>query len=168
MIKFSFIHGHFVFNFQAKIEPNASNVDIKPIKTEVKNEVKEEHPKPKFTKEELVVTFSRDQLRDALLPPLEKLYNIEPEASPFRTPVDPHALGIPDYYDIIKVPMDMTTIKKKLDEGTYKEPWQFIDDVWQMFENAWTYNRKQSRVYKYCSKVKILISPFFTFEYLMC
>ena len=152
------------FNFQAKIEPNASNVDIKPIKTEVKNEVKEEHPKPKFTKEELVVTFSRDQLRDALLPPLEKLYNIEPEASPFRTPVDPHALGIPDYYDIIKVPMDMTTIKKKLDDGDYKEPWQFIDDVWQMFENAWTYNRKQSRVYKYCSKVKLISSPFFTFR----
>ena len=162
MIKFSFIHGYFVFDFQAKIEPNASNVDIKPIKTEVKNEVKEEHPKPKFTKEELVVTFSRDQLRDALLPPLEKLYNIEPEASPFRTPVDPHALGIPDYYDIIKVPMDMTTIKKKLDDGDYKEPWQFIDDVWQMFENAWTYNRKQSRVYKYCSKV--FFSLFFNFK----
>ena len=146
----------FLFNFfQAKIENNASNVDIKPpIKTEVKNEVvKEEPAKPQLTKEQLKVTFSRDELRNALLPPLDKLYNIEPEASPFRTPVDPQALGIPDYFEIIKTPMDMTTIKKKLDEGTYTEPWEFVDDVWQMFENAWTYNRKQSRVYKYCSKV---------------
>ena len=91
---------------------------------------------------------------------MEKIYAIEPEASPFRTPVDPNALGIPDYFDIIKTPMDMTTIRKKLDDGEYKEPWQFIDDVWQIFENAWTYNRKQSRVYKYCSKVCLLFRRF--------
>ena len=60
---------------------------------------------------------------------------------------------IPDYFKIIKTRMGLYTIKKKLDEGTYTEPWEFVDDVWQMFENAWTYNRKQSRVYKYCSKV---------------
>ena len=107
------------------------------------------------TKEQLKLTFSRDELRNALLPPLEKLYAMEPEALPFRYPVDPQALGIPDYFEIIKNPMDLTTIKKKLDEGTYKEPWEFVDDVWQMFENAWTYNRKQSRVYKYCSKVNL-------------
>ena len=28
-----------------------------------------------------------------------------------------------------------------------------VDDVWLMFENAWIYNRKTSRVYKYCTKV---------------
>ena len=48
----------------------------------------------------------------------------------------------------------MSTIERKLDFGAYKDPWEFVDDVWLMFENAWTYNRKTSRVYKYCSKVK--------------
>jgi len=44
------------------------------------------------------------------MPTLEKLYNQDPESLPFRIPVDPEALGIPDYLDIIKKPMDMGTI----------------------------------------------------------
>ena len=78
----------------------------------------------------------------------------EPEASAFRLPVDPDSLGIPDYYQIVKKPMDMSCIKGKLDKGEYTDPWEFVDDVWLMFENAWLYNRKTSRVYKWCSKVK--------------
>ena len=37
--------------------------------------------------------------------------------------------------------------------GTYRDPWEFVNDVFLMFENAWVYNRKTSRVYRYCSKV---------------
>ncbi len=32
----------------------------------------------------------------------------------FHKPVDPVLLGIPDYFDIIKNPMDFSTIKVKL------------------------------------------------------
>lgn len=49
--------------------------------------------------------------------------------------------------------MDLSTIKRKLDTGQYQEPWQYVDDVWLMFNNAWLYNRKTSRVYKYCTKL---------------
>lgn len=58
-----------------------------------------------------------------------------------------------DYYDIVKKPMDLSTIKRKLDTGQYADPWEYVDDVWLMFDNAWLYNRKTSRVYKYCSNV---------------
>lgn len=37
--------------------------------------------------------------------------------------------------------------------GQYQDPWQYVDDIWVMFNNAWLYNRKTSRVYKYCSKL---------------
>ena len=104
--------------------------------------------------------FLPEELKKALEPPLMKLYNQEPEAIPFRVPVDPNALGIPDYFEIIKKPMDMASIKRKLDTGGYTDPWEYIDDIWQMFENAWTYNRKTSRVYKYCSKVRELLIHF--------
>ena len=30
---------------------------------------------------------------------------------------------------------------------------QFCDDMRLMFDNAWLYNRKTSRVYKYCTKL---------------
>jgi E1A/CREB-binding protein len=49
--------------------------------------------------------------------------------------------------------MDLSTIKEKLDTGDYKNPWEFCDDMWLMFENAWLYNRKNSKVYKYCTKL---------------
>lgn len=109
----------------------------------------------KDAKGKSVVTFSKDELKKALEPTLVKMYNMEPEGVPFREPVDPEALCIPDYLEVIKKPMDMKQIKIKLDTGEYKDPWEFVDDVWLMFENAWIYNKKNSRVYKFCTKVCI-------------
>ncbi|XP_033908960.1 CREB-binding protein-like isoform X1 [Acipenser ruthenus] len=97
--------------------------------------------------------FKPEELRQALMPTLEALYRQDPESLPFRQPVDPQVLGIPDYFDIVKTPMDLSTIKRKLDTGQFQEPWQYVDDVWMMFNNAWLYNRKTSRVYKYCTKL---------------
>ena len=153
-----------------KTEPK-TEMDVKEepgIKKEpgVADPVKKEDDKSAPVKDERKVqkvTFSPDTLREALLPCVEKMWAQEPEANPFRTPVDPTALGIPDYFDIIKTPMDMSQIKRKLDVGTYTDPWQFVTDVYVMFENAWVYNRKTSRVYRYCSKVINLLLINITF-----
>jgi len=53
----------------------------------------------------------------------------------------------------VKTPMDLSLIRRKLDTGQYADPWQFCDDIWMMMDNAWLYNRKTSRVYKFASKV---------------
>lgn len=97
--------------------------------------------------------FKTDELRQALKTTLEKLYRQDPESIPFRNKVDPELLGIPNYFDIIKNPMDLSKIKSKLDGGEYSDPWEYVDDVWLMFDNAWLFNRKTSRVYRYCTKV---------------
>lgn len=65
---------------------------------------------------------------------------------PFLEPVDPVKLGIPDYFTIIKTPMDLSTIKKKLDAGTYNTAEEFEEDVRQMFQNCYTYNGAESDV----------------------
>lgn len=106
------------------------------------------------------VAFKPEELREALLPTLDKLKKQDPESMPFRSPVDPLALGIPDYLDIVKKPMDLGTIEKKLKNGEYSDPWEYVDDVWLMFDNAWLYNRKTSRVYRYCTKVSHITSQF--------
>jgi len=62
--------------------------------------------------------------------------------------------GCQDYFEIVKSPMDLSLIKRKLDTGQYTDPWQYVDDVWLMFDNAWLYNRKSSKVHKNCSKVR--------------
>ena len=125
-------------------------VDVKKEPTDAKPDL-QSPPIPPPQK----VSFSPEELKTAMMPPIMKMYNQEPEAIPFRTPVDPATLNIPDYFEIVKKPMDMSTIKRNLDAGIYKDPWEVVDDVWLMFENAWVYNRKTSRVYKYCTKVSL-------------
>ncbi|XP_014872161.1 histone acetyltransferase p300-like isoform X2 [Poecilia latipinna] len=124
-------------------------------KPEVKKEVKEEESSEAAAPQAPVKKkiFKPEELRQALMPTLESLYRQDPESLPFRMPVDPKLLCIPDYFDIVKNPMDLSTIKRKLDTGQYQDPWQYVDDIWLMFNNAWLYNRKTSRVYKYCSKL---------------
>ncbi|XP_015282280.1 PREDICTED: CREB-binding protein-like [Gekko japonicus] len=147
---------------QAKEE--TSGLEIKPEPMEIegkKPEIKEEDDSgssgapsqstsPSQPRKKI---FKPEELRQALMPTLEALYRQDPESLPFRQPVDPQLLGIPDYFDIVKNPMDLSTIKRKLDTGQYQEPWQYVDDVWLMFNNAWLYNRKTSRVYKFCTKL---------------
>ena len=42
------------------------------------------------------------------------------DADPFRQPVDVEALGIPDYFDVIKQPMDLKTVREKVREVQVK------------------------------------------------
>jgi hypothetical protein len=58
----------------------------------------------------------------------------------FLTPVDPIALGIPQYSEIIKNPMDLSTIERKLNNGQYKGPDGFRADIELMLENCFTFN----------------------------
>ncbi|RVE73938.1 hypothetical protein OJAV_G00036260 [Oryzias javanicus] len=61
-------------------------------------------------------------------------------AWPFYTPVDAIALGLHDYHDIIKHPMDLSTIKKKMDHQEYTNATEFAADVRLMFSNCYRYN----------------------------
>jgi bromodomain-containing factor 1 len=67
---------------------------------------------------------------------------------PFMLPVDPVALNIPDYFDVIKQPMDLGTIRKKIDSGMYNRADQFESDVRLIFSNCYTYNPPESDVCK--------------------
>ena len=78
-----------------------------------------EEPRPRRAKEQLL-TY------DDLKPEMQKCFKIlneittHKQAWPFREPVDAVALGVPEYYTIIKNPMDLGTIHNKLLSGKYK------------------------------------------------
>ncbi|XP_066519062.1 bromodomain testis-specific protein isoform X4 [Hoplias malabaricus] len=61
-------------------------------------------------------------------------------AWPFYVPVDAKGLGLHDYHDIIHEPMDLSTIKKKMDNREYTDPSEFAADVRLMFSNCYKYN----------------------------
>lgn len=61
-------------------------------------------------------------------------------AWPFHQPVDAELLGLHDYHDIIKKPMDLGTVKKKMDEREYKSAPEFAADVRLIFTNCYKYN----------------------------
>ncbi|XP_058842948.1 bromodomain-containing protein 3-like isoform X3 [Acipenser ruthenus] len=62
-------------------------------------------------------------------------------AWPFYTPVDAIKLGLPDYHKIIKVPMDMGTIKKRLENNYYWSASECMQDFNTMFTNCYIYNK---------------------------
>ncbi|KAI9127402.1 hypothetical protein K1719_001961 [Acacia pycnantha] len=65
----------------------------------------------------------------------------------FRKPVDPVALNIPDYFTIIAEPMDLGTIKTKLEKYMYYGIEEFAADVRLTFSNAMTYNPPSNDVH---------------------
>ncbi|KAK4420403.1 Transcription factor GTE4 [Sesamum alatum] len=65
----------------------------------------------------------------------------------FNEPVNAKALGLVDYHDIIKHPMDLGTIKTRLSQNWYKSPRDFAEDVRLVFHNAMTYNPKGQDVH---------------------
>lgn len=72
----------------------------------------------------------------------------------FSEPVQPEKLGINDYFDIIKNPMDFGTIDKKLKHHEYLNMQEFLSDVELVFENCLNYNGEQSQVSQMCREVQ--------------
>lgn len=61
---------------------------------------------------------------------------------PFREPVVPSEDGVPDYFDKVKKPMDLSTMKAKMDRREYADEGEFLADMRQIFDNCFTYWKK--------------------------
>ena len=77
---------------------------------------------------------------------------------PFEEPVDTKALKLGDYKKIVKKPMDLGTIKAKLEEGKYKEletsGEEFYSDVVLTFDNAMLYNNEGDEIWEHAAALK--------------
>ncbi|KFZ17053.1 hypothetical protein V502_04773 [Pseudogymnoascus sp. VKM F-4520 (FW-2644)] len=66
--------------------------------------------------------------------------------APFLIPVDPVALGIPEYFKIVKSPMDLSTITENLNSGHYANSKDFEADIRLMFKNCYKFNPPSTAV----------------------
>jgi len=71
-------------------------------------------------------------------------------AWPFMEPVDPHEA--PDYYNVVKEPMDLNCIGKNVTNKKYKTLTEFIRDMIKVFDNCRYYNPRESQFYK-CAEI---------------
>uniref|UniRef100_A0AAZ3NX61 Bromodomain-containing protein 3-like n=1 Tax=Oncorhynchus tshawytscha TaxID=74940 RepID=A0AAZ3NX61_ONCTS len=75
-------------------------------------------------------------------------------AWPFYKPVDAEALELHDYHEIIKHPMDLSTVKKKIDAREYPDAQMFAADVRVMFSNCYKYNPPDHEVVAMARKLQ--------------
>ncbi|XP_058175665.1 bromodomain adjacent to zinc finger domain protein 1A [Anopheles ziemanni] len=68
-----------------------------------------------------------------------------PDSWPFNRPVS--AKEVPDYYKVIKNPMDFARVKSKLNMGDYKINEQMLADVQLVFRNCDLYNTDETDVF---------------------
>jgi hypothetical protein len=95
----------------------------------------------------------------------------QPEAYEFLYPVDYKGLGLDDYPLIIKNPMDISTVKRRIKQGKYVSLNEVISDLNLIWENCRLYNmvgsvsakqvivqqaeNMERAMRKYCQKNKI-------------
>uniref|UniRef100_A0AAY4CNH3 Bromodomain PHD finger transcription factor n=1 Tax=Denticeps clupeoides TaxID=299321 RepID=A0AAY4CNH3_9TELE len=71
-------------------------------------------------------------------------------AWPFLEPVDPN--DAPDYYGVIKEPMDLSTMEERVQRRYYNKLTEFVADMTKIFDNCRYYNPSDSPFYQ-CAEV---------------
>lgn len=74
---------------------------------------------------------------------LQSLVNV-PDSDPFRAPVDWQAFNLLDYPVLIKKPMDLGTVKKKIFNNNYENVEDCLEDIYLIWRNAKIYNPKEN------------------------
>jgi bromodomain-containing factor 1 len=98
--------------------------------------------KPRRKQNAAELKFCESVLKELHRKPYESI------AFPFYHPVDPVALNIPDYFKIIKKPMDLSTIQEKLKVNAYDSADEFEADIRLMFNNCYKFNPPNQPVHK--------------------
>ncbi|GKV32149.1 hypothetical protein SLEP1_g40775 [Rubroshorea leprosula] len=97
--------------------------------------------------------YNKQELGSAMAV-IKKVMKME-AAAPFNEPVDPEALGIPDYLDIIDTPMDFGTICSNLEKGDkYMNSEDVFKDVQYIWDNCCKYNNKGDAIMDLMKRVK--------------
>ncbi|KAI0639863.1 hypothetical protein C8Q77DRAFT_1083269 [Trametes polyzona] len=149
-------HAPFTVPPKLKLVPSASQVDVSASRTpnvappSVATEKRKDFPVPKVPvkapEKKTGKAMPRAQSSGMSLHDLRacrsalKRLQTNKHAALFLQPVDPVRDRAPNYFDIIKSPMDLSTMSAKLESGQYKDRSAFEADFRLMTNNAKTYN----------------------------
>ncbi|OBZ89272.1 Transcriptional activator spt7, partial [Choanephora cucurbitarum] len=99
--------------------------------------------KPKFQENE---KDPQEELYEACERVLNDLRNYTEHSFPFLTKVSKREA--PDYLDVIKEPMDLGTMARKLKQAEYRSKKEFARDLYLIYDNCLEYNTNPSSEYR--------------------
>ena len=79
-------------------------------------------------------------------------------ANAFMVPVDPVSLNIPNYFSVIKHPMDVSTIEGKVKGGEYQSSKEFERDMKLMFANCYKFNPAGNVVHQWGKQLEVVFN----------
>ncbi|XP_020810050.1 bromodomain-containing protein 2 [Drosophila serrata] len=74
----------------------------------------------------------------------------------FYDPLDAELLTLYDYHAIVKEPMDLSTVRQRLNNGVYRTCTEFAKDVRLIFYNTYMYTTKDHLCYEMAQKLQAI------------
>lgn len=129
--------------------------DVKAIPVQSVPGVKNTGCKPKLpsNRRSDAVKMNEYKLYNLLTSVLKEVHR-SPSAVHFLQPVDEE--DVPDYYQIVKYPMDLATVEHRLNLGYYKTVRLFMGDMDKIFNNCRYYNAAYTVFYKDANKLEAI------------
>ncbi|RWR99477.1 hypothetical protein B4U79_17021 [Dinothrombium tinctorium] len=96
-----------------------------------------------------------DSWEQKCLAVINNLFHI-PDSKPFRLPVD--TISFPKYLQVVKDPIDLTTIKTRLSNKSYKVPHEVLSDIGLIVRNSRLFYGEDSPTHQMARKMKALLN----------
>jgi transcriptional activator SPT7 len=120
-----------------RVKVNATDQEVRALLSEVRKN------RSKWASEDKV---GQEELYEASEKVLNELKAMTEHSTPFLNPVKKK--DAPDYYNIIKQPMDLGTMTKKLKNLAYKSKKEFVDDLYQIWKNCLRFNSSPDHLFR--------------------
>ncbi|KAH8418398.1 hypothetical protein KR222_008470 [Zaprionus bogoriensis] len=79
----------------------------------------------------------------------------------FYDPIEPEVLGLTDYHQIVKEPMDLTTVKYRLGSNFYTHAVDFARDIRLIFYNAYLYTNPGHLCYDMAKELQLIFEEMY-------
>ncbi|KAH8290408.1 hypothetical protein KR054_002742, partial [Drosophila jambulina] len=79
----------------------------------------------------------------------------------FYDPIDAELLTLYDYHDIVKEPMDLSTVRQRLNTGVYQTCTEFAKDVRLIFYNTYLYTTRDHLCYAMAKKLQVIFEDLY-------
>ena len=120
-----------------RLKVHATDAEVRALLSEVRKN------RSKWASEDKV---GQEELYEAAEKVLNELKAQTEHSAPFLNPVKKK--DAPDYHLVIKMPMDLGTMTKKLKSLSYKSKKEFVDELYQIWKNCLKFNSSPDHIFR--------------------